>query len=321
MELRQIELFVVLARHRSFTGAADALGIAQPALSQQMKRLERELGVRLLDRSTRPVRLTEAGAAFSVRAERILADAALASEEMRELAGAGRRRVVVGALPALAAHWLPPALARFHEAGPRVEIALRQGNTDELFRLLSTGRIDLAVLHAVAGHPGGDGATGRMVMERLFDEELVVVVPPAHPLAARRSVALAQLRDEPFVLVPHGSGLTQTILSGTAGLGFRPVVAAEAPDVAVVRCLVAAGLGVSVMPRLPATAPGPDVAVVTLSPPLPPHATALAWRGDAQASAAAEALRVVIREHAAAQGAGVAPAPPAAVRPMRGPRP
>lgn len=298
MELRQIELFVVLARHRNFTRAAKALGMAQPALSLQVKRLERELGVPLLDRSTRPVQLTEAGAAFQARAARILADAALVAEEMRELAGAGRRRVTVGALPALAAHWLPPVLASFHAAHPRVEIAVRQGNNDEVVRSVSAGRVDLALVHAVPGQAGGGAASG-VVLERLFDEELLVVVPPDHPLARRTSVALASLRDEPFVLVGEGSGLTHTILGGTAGLGFRPTVVAQGPDVTAVRSLVAAGLGVSVLPRIPATVPGPAVAAVPLSPPLPAHAAALAWRGDAGLSGAADALRAMVREHAA----------------------
>lgn len=300
MELRQIELFVVLAQHRSFTRAAEALGIAQPALSQQVRRLERELGVQLLDRSTRPVRLTEAGSAFYPRAERILADTTLAGEEMREMAGAGRRRVVVGALPALALHWLPPVLAEFHTAHSAVEIAVRQGNSEELARLVAADHLDLALTHAVPGAHGAVGAPAGLVLERVFDEDLMVVVPPTHPLAGRRSVTLTQLRNEPFVLVSHGSGLTHTILGGTAGLGFRPAVAAEAPDVTVVRSLVAAGLGVSVMPRLPATAPGPEVAVLALSPPLPPHVAVVARRADARPSGATETLVCMIRERAAA---------------------
>lgn len=321
MELRQIELFVVLAQHRSFTRAAEAVGIAQPALSQQVRRLERELGVQLLDRSTRPVRLTEAGSAFYARAERILADATLAGEEMREMAGAGRRRVVVGALPALALHWLPPVLAEFHAAHPAVEITVRHGNSDELARMVAAGHLDLALTHAVPGAHGVVGAPAGLVLERVFDEDLMVVVPPAHALAGRRSVTLAQLRNEPFVLVSHGSGLTQTILGGTAGVGFRPAVAVEAPDVAVVRSLVAAGLGVSVMPCLPATAPGPPVAVLALSPPLPPHAAVMARRADARPSGATETLVCTIRGRAAAEvaahgsgGVSAAPAPRASPR-------
>lgn len=305
MELRQIEYFVVLTQHRSFTRAAEAMGIAQPALSQQVRRLERELGVQLLDRSTRPAQLTEAGSAFYVRAERILADATLAGEEMREMAGAGRRRIVVGALPALALHWLPPVLGEFHAAHPGVEIAVRQGNSDELGRLAAAGHLDLALTHAVPGAHGAVGAPAGIVLERLFDEALMVVVPPAHTLAGRRSVTLTQLRNEPFVLVSQGSGLTQTILGGTAGLGFRPAVAAEAPDVAVVRSLVAAGLGVSVMPWLPATAPGPDVAVLALSPPLPPHAAVVARRADARPSGATETLVCIIRQRARARAAAM----------------
>ncbi len=297
LELRQVEYFVVLARQKNFTRAAAAIGVAQPALSQQIKRLEDELGVRLLDRTSRPVTLTEAGAAFQTRAERILAEARLAREEMREYAGVGRGKLVIGALPSLAALWLPTLLGRFHLLHPRIEIALREENTEELARLVAVGQLDLALLHAVPGLQLSNGSPGGIVMERLFDEELVVIVAPAHPLARARSVSLAQLRDEPFVILPRGSGLTHTVLGATGAEGFTPRVAAESADTRTVRGLVAAGVGVSIVPRLPAEAPGPPVATLRLTPALAPHTTSVAWRGDARPSGAMEAMLAVIRDH------------------------
>ena len=195
MELRQVQYFVVVAGQRSFSRAAQAVGVAQPALSQQMKRLESELGVVLLDRSTRPLKVTEAGVAFLARAERMVAEANLARDEMRDFAGVGRGRLVVGALPGLAAFWLPDVLGRFHLAHPGIELVLREANTEELSRLLGLGQLDLALLHAVPGLYTGHPSHRGIVMERLFDEELVVIVAPGHPLAHRASVRLGALPD------------------------------------------------------------------------------------------------------------------------------
>ena len=299
MELRQVEYFVVLARQKNFTRAAAATGVAQPALSQQIKRLEDELGVLLVDRTRRPVTLTEAGAAFQIRAERILAEANLAREEMREFAGVGRGKLVIGALPFLAALWLPGLLGRFHALHPRIEIALREDNTEELARLVGLGRLDLALLHAVPGLQMGNGSSSGIVMERLFEEELVLIVAPEHRLAKAKSVPMAQLRDEPFVIMRRGSGLAHTILTGTGAEGFTPTVAAESADLRTLRGLVAAGLGVSIVPRLSADGPGPPVVARRISPPLPTHTTSVAWRGDSRPSAATEAMLGVIREYVA----------------------
>jgi DNA-binding transcriptional LysR family regulator len=297
VELRQIQYFVVVARQQSFSRAAEAVGVAQPALSQQMKRLEAELGVTLLDLSSRPVRLTEAGVAFQARAERMLAEAGLAREEMREFAGVGRGRLVVGALPALAGLWLPPVLGRFHATYPRIELGLREANTEELSRLLGAGELDLALLHAVPGlYTGGPSYRG------LVMEELVVVVPPAHGLAGRPSVELRALRDERFVLLTRGSGLSHTILAAATAEGFTPEVVAECASMTTLRALVAEGIGISIIPALPARAAGPPVAAVALRPALPAHAAAVAWRGDSRPSAPAEALLGVIRDQVAAAG-------------------
>ncbi len=300
MELRQVQYFVVVAAQRSFSRAAVAVGVAQPALSQQMKRLEDELGVVLLDRSTRPLKITEAGMAFLARAERMLAEANLAKDEMRDFAGVGRGRLVIGALPGLAALWLPGVLGPFRVAHPRVELVLRETNTEELVRLLGLGQLELAFLHAVPGLYTGHSSHRGIVMERLFDEELVVIVAAGHRLAQRRSIQLTTLRDEPFVLRSRGSGLAHTITTATAAEGFTPVVAAECRSEMALRGLVAAGLGVSIIPRRSAEAPGPEVSVVELRPSLPSHVAAVAWRSDARPSAAVEALLALVRQRVAA---------------------
>lgn len=306
MELRQIQYFVVVAGQQNFSRAAEAVGVAQPALSQQIRRLEDELGVVLLDRSNRPVTLTEAGVAFLARAERILAEAKLATDDMREFAGVGRGRLVIGALPSLARVSLGAVLSRFHTAHPGIELILKEETTEQLERLLGLGQLDLALLHAVPGLYTGEASHRGIVMERLFDEELVVIVSAGHRFAERKALAVRDLRDEGFVLRMRGSGLSHTIMTATNAAGFTPLVAAECSSVGTLRSLVSAGIGVSIVARSAAESPGPPVVVLPLRPSVPSHTAAVAWRSDSRPSAAVEAMLALIREHLAV-GSGTSP--------------
>lgn len=300
MELRQLRYFVVVAGQRSFSRAAATLGMAQPALSHHVKRLEVELGVELFDRSSRPVGLTEAGQAFLARAERMVAEANLAQDEMRDFAGLGRGQLVIGALPTIASRWLPPVLARFHALHPGIQLVVREANTEELARLLALGQLDVAVLHSVPGMHTGQGQKSGLVMDRLFVDDLVVIAAPGHPLAGRGAVELGQLRGVPFVTLAGGSGLAHTIMTGATAEGFTPDVVAECTSQPTLRALVAAGLGVSIVSRLTAEAAGPPVAVLSLRPALPAHTAAVSWRGDTHPSAAVEAMLALVRDRAAA---------------------
>jgi LysR family transcriptional regulator, transcription activator of glutamate synthase operon len=296
LELRQIQYFVVVAGQRNFSRAAEAVGVAQPAISQQIRRLEEELGVDLLDRSSRPVTLTEAGEAFLTRAERMVAEAKLAKDDMREFAGVGRGRLVIGALPSLARVSLAPVLARFHAAHPRIELIVREENTEKLERLVGLGELDLAVLHAVPGQYTGQASHRGIMIERLFEEELVAIVPPNHRFAERTSLDVRALRDEGFVLRARGSGLARAIATATTAAGFTPLVAAECTSLETLRSLVSAGIGISIVSRSAAEGAGPTVVVLPLRPSLPSHTTAVAWRSDSRPSAAVEAMLALIRK-------------------------
>ena len=310
MELRRIAYFVAVARHEHFTRAAEEVGVAQPALSQQIRQLERELGVRLLDRTTRRVQLTDAGWAFLARAERLLADAARAQAEMQEFAGFLRGRVVIGALPSLEETWLPHVLMRFHRRYPGLEIALREETTAQLLELLERGRIDLAVVHE-----GGDVPRG-LTITPLFTEDIVLVVAPEHPLAARERVALSALRDQPWILIKPGSVIRQVVLDAVAGAGFTPRIAFESAAVQPIRALAAAGLGVAFLPRSVAVAMGPPVAVVEIEPPTPTRTVALAWRAASSRPAVTSAFLSVARKAAASRSPQAGPGvPPGCLRP------
>lgn len=291
MELRQLRYVVAVAQRRHFTAAAAALSVAQPALSQQIKLLERELGVLLFDRTGRRVRLTAAGEAFLPRAERILAEEASARAEMAEFAGALRGRVVVGTLASLAERQLPALLAGFHARHPGLELVLREESSAQLIALVGAGEVDLALVHqsSVADTPPG------ITLEPLFTEELVAVVAPHSPLARRGSLPLDDLRDEPFILSKPGSMIRRAVLDACAAAGFAPHVAFESGGLATVRALAAVGLGVAILPRSESEAEGPDVAVVAISAPRLTRTVALAWSADRYRSAAADAFLGFVR--------------------------
>jgi LysR family transcriptional activator of glutamate synthase operon len=292
MELRQLRYFAAVARRRHFTAAAEAIGVAQPALSQQVRLLERELGVQLFDRSGRRVRLTPAGEALLVRAERILAEVANAQSELAEYAGAVRGRVVVGTLPSLAEHQLPPLVAAFHRRHPGLELSLREERTARLLELLAAGEVDLALLHQ---SPAATETTPALTIEPLFTEELVAAVGAGHPLADRVALPLSELRDEDFILTKSGSAIRDTILAACAVAGFAPRIAFESGAAATVRALAAAGLGVAILPRSEAMTGSPPLAAIELDPRLT-RTVALAWPAVRRHPPATAAFLALARE-------------------------
>jgi DNA-binding transcriptional LysR family regulator len=263
MDLRQLRSVVAVARHASFTKGAEALAVAQPALSQHIATLERELGVRLFERSSRRVALTDAGRAFAARAERILADVASAIEEMAAHAGGLRGRVVLGTYQSFAEYTMPKLLGAFHAAHPGIEVALREGMADELLGRLRDGDIDVFVgqLDDVR-YP----QTSDFNAEPLYDDELVLAVGRSHPLASQSKVRIEDLRDEAFVIFRPGSSITYRLNELARMAGFEPRVAFESADSLTVRSLVAEGLGIALYPRMLGNTPGPYVSLLSIAP-------------------------------------------------------
>ena len=300
MELRQLRYFVAVAYKRHFTQAAEELNIAQPALSQQIRQLEREFGVTLFERTSRHVRLTPAGEALLVRAERILAEVEWVRMEMQEYSGLARGRVVIGALQSLEAFRFSALLSRFHTRYPGIEIILREEATERLLELLNTGQLDLTLIQIIDNSWPLELTTSSVVTEKLLTEELVLVVAPAHALAHQQNVTVEELRDESFILFKPGSGLRHTIMQRSLAAGFTPRMLFESGELGTVRSLVAEGLGISVLPRSVAEAPGKEVAIVSLNPP-PERTILLAWHTNvfhAPASAAfLSFIRDDIRDH------------------------
>ncbi|HEX2360171.1 MAG TPA: LysR substrate-binding domain-containing protein [Solirubrobacterales bacterium] len=280
MELRQLRYLDAVARRRSFTRAALDLHIAQSALSQQVGRLERELGVELLRRTTRRVEVTEAGELFLARARRALAEVDGVRADLDALQGLVRGTLRLGGVPPVGP--VPPAalIAEFSRAHPGVAITVREDAAFTLLDQLRDGSLDLVM--ALVDPDPLDGLEG----VALLDDELVLIAPPDHPLARAKRVRVERLEGEALVAYVAGSALGDVL--HTLVPGGR--VVAEANDLETVRELTARGLGVTLMPRSVVASHAAHLAIRPLSPrrALP---LSLVWRAGERPTPAAQAFR------------------------------
>jgi LysR family transcriptional regulator, transcription activator of glutamate synthase operon len=291
MELRQLRYLVALADERNFTRAAAREHVAQPALSQQVRRLEEEVGVALVERTTRRVALTDAGQLLVARAKRILAELEAGRAELELARGMEIGHVTVGVLHTMGPVDVTSVLAVFHQRHPGVELTVREQSSEELAEMLRIDELDLAFLSVterIESHGLG--------LHQLVSEELVVVLPREHRLGKRRAVRMADLRDDEFISYGQGARLRELLIyAGRVG-GFEPRVKLEFNESQRICQLVAHGLGVAILPRSDAEAARADVAVADLrEPPLTRDIT-LAWREGRRLSPAAAAFLDLSKE-------------------------
>jgi LysR family transcriptional activator of glutamate synthase operon len=286
MELRQLRYLVALADERQFTRAAAREHIAQPALSQQIRRLEEEVGLALVERTTRRVAITDAGELLVARARRILAEIEAAHFELQDLRGIRSGHVTVGAMHTMGPVDLALVLAIFHERHPGIELTVREQSSEELAEMLRVDELDLAFLSVterIESHGLG--------LHQLVSEELVAVLPRDHRLGGRRRVRMGELAQDEFISYREGSRLRELLASAGRRAGFEPRITLESNESQRIRRLVARGLGVAILPRSDAVGPGADVAVATLVEPALSRDITLAWReGRRHAPAATEFL-------------------------------
>lgn len=246
MELRHLRYFLAVAEELNFTRAARRLGISQPPLTQQMKALEAELGVALLDRSAYRIELTDAGRIFAAEAARILGDARSAVQAARRAATGATGRVRVGFTDSASFNSLVTStLHTFRSGYPAVEVSLEEHPSTELVVALRQGRIDAAFVRPPLPVERG------LTLDLLEKEPLVVAVPSNHPLTGRQAVDLGSLAGETFILYPRAvrPGLADTVVAACEAAGFTPKVGQYAPQLSSTINLVAASLGISIVPE------------------------------------------------------------------------
>ncbi len=243
MQIHQLRYFCAVARTGSFTRAAQHEHLAQPSLSQQVRKLEDELGTRLFDRLGRTVRLTQMGEAFLPRAEAILRQVGAAKLEIQEMAGTEQGKLVIGAIPTIAPYFLPSRLASFARKFPRVQVSVVEEITNELLNRMQGGAIDLALLALPV-------PATHCLSHELFRERLYVVVPENHRLASLPRVHLKQIESDPFLLLKEGHCFRENTLSACGRARLQPNVVFESGQFTTILAMVAAGTGVSVVPEM-----------------------------------------------------------------------
>jgi DNA-binding transcriptional LysR family regulator len=260
-DLRLLKVLREVALRGSFSAAADALSYSQPAVSQQIARLEVQAGVKLIERQPKGIRLTPAGEALVHHTERILAQLAEAQAELSEIATSARGRLRIGSFATAAGTIVPLAVSAFRRQRPGVVVDLQLMDPPESIPALRRGEIDLAISEE-GGFEADPELTG-LGVERLMDDVLYASLPVDHPLVTRRAISLSDLKDEDWMLV----GLRGTcadsniVLRACRDAGFEPRVAYTSNDYFAIQGLVASGMGVALVPGLALASTRADVAV------------------------------------------------------------
>ena len=241
MELYQLEYFLEAARQRNFTRAAARLHLAQAALSEQIRNLEGELGTPLFHRGRRETVLTAAGETLRIHAEALIERAATARQAVQDVVGLRGGRLTIGAIPSVSAWVLPAAIAAFRKKHPLVELALFEGTSEAVAQMVESGRVEFGIVQLPT-------SGGNFDEHLLFTEPFVILVAKAHPAAKQRSITLAKLANEPFVF--YKGRARDTALAACRAAGFEPRIACESSELETIRSLVAAGLGIAILPQL-----------------------------------------------------------------------
>lgn len=243
MEVHQLRYFCAVAKHGTFTRASEVEHVAQPSLSQQILKLEAELGSRLFDRLPRSARLTVFGKAFLPKAERILRELEEAKTELQEMAGNEKGDVVVGIIPTIAAYLLPKLLKGFAARHPLITVKIIEDITPTLLQRLHDGTIDMAI----AALPITESD---LASEELFDEKFYAVLPKTHRRASSKSISLTDLNREPFLLLKEGHCFRDSLIAACHKSKVTPSVVFESGQFATILAMVSAGMGVSAVPAM-----------------------------------------------------------------------
>lgn len=292
MNLRDLSYLVALGEYGHFGRAAEACYVSQPTLSTQIRKLERELGVQLVERSSKVVRLTEIGQRVADRAQVMLAEA----DDIRRITLQARDpesgSLRLGLFPTLAPYLLPHVVPALHERFPKIEFLLVEEKTEVLLEQLASGALDAAFLAQPVSAAG-------LHEEPLFTEQFLLAVPRSHPLAERAEpMTVAELAPEPILLLEDGHCLREQALSVCQLAGASERAGFRATSLETLRQMVAAGVGVTLLPELavrPPVPPQPDVVLLPFAEPRPTRSIALYWRPSSVFGAVLTDVAEVVR--------------------------
>ncbi|WP_282941579.1 LysR family transcriptional regulator [Paenibacillus sp. RC67] len=294
MELRQLQYALQIAIEKNFSRAAEKLHIAQPSLSQQLSKLEKEIGVLLFQRTTNSVEVTYAGSLFVEKAQAILDMVEQLKREMEDISQMRKGKLIVGSLPITGAHVLPLVLPVFQARYPEIEIMLVEETTANLEHLTASGQIDISLLSL----PLIDES---LTYEPLIEEEIMLALPSNHRLVKAsgdaKTIQIEELANEPFIALKKGQGFRQIAIELCLNAGFTPKIVFESSNIETVQSLVGAGMGIAFVPHMITRGAWSEMAPAYLS--LSQHPTrtlVIAYRKGRYMSKAVEAFMTTFRE-------------------------
>jgi len=269
-DLRLLNVLREVALRGSFSAAAESLAYTQPAISQQIARLEKHVGVKLIEREPRGVRLTPAGEVLVRHTERVMAQLAAADEELQDVAAQARGRLRIGSFATAAGTIVPRAVAAFRPLRPAIEVEISLLDPHESIPAVRRGDLEIAITEE--GGFEGEVDTDGLQIEHLLDDHMWVSLPVDHPLATRPTVDLIDLRDEDwmFACLSGTCADSNVVLRACRDAGFQPRIAYQSDDYFAIQGLVASGMGVALIPGLGLASTRDDVAVRPVKG-RPPH--------------------------------------------------
>jgi DNA-binding transcriptional LysR family regulator len=292
LQVSRLKVFVEVAKQGSISAAADELSYTQSAVSQQIAALEAETGVTLIERLPRGVRLTTAGSTLLAHAEGILGRLAAAEADLEAIAGLRGGQLRMASFPTAGATLMPLAIAMFRAQHPEVELTLAEGEPEEIAPRLFAGEFDLALLFEFEGT--SESLVADLVRQPLFEDPMFLALPADHPLSRRRTLRLADLRAEAWVQTSSSSACARHVVRCCHVAGFEPIVSFESDDYQTVQGLVAAGVGVALIPKLAVASAREDIAIRALSPSSPVRNVIAATPEGSRLTPAAAAMGTIM---------------------------
>lgn len=300
LNVARLQTLVEVARQGSLSAAALELAYTQSAVSQQISALEAEAGVALLDRHARGARLTAAGRALLAHAEGVLARLDAAEAELAAIGGLRGGLLRAASFPTAGATLMPLAIATFRTRHPEVQLTLAEGEPEEIAPRLAEGELDIALLFEFAEQvPGENDDGGRIERTGLLHDPMYLALPGGHRLAQRRRLRLEDLRAEAWIQTSRSSACARHVVRSCLAAGFEPNVSFESDDYQTVQGLVAAGVGVALIPELALSSVRQDIVIHALHPQPPQRLVIAAAPVPSRRTPAAAAMLEILTQIAA----------------------
>ncbi|MGH2764077.1 MAG: LysR family transcriptional regulator [Thermoleophilaceae bacterium] len=299
LDVKQLKVLKEVAEQGSFSAAADSLSYTQPAVSQQIAALEKRAGATLVDRTSRGVRLTEAGAALVEHAEVVLARLAAAEAELEAMAGVRGGRVRLASFPTAGASLLPPAVALFTDRHPEVELTFVEQEPDDAAQMLRAAELEVALVfeYRELNQPEFERLYEGIELHQLIEDPLYLALPHDHRLARKPRVRLHDLAGETWIQESGARSWCGGLhVAACAAAGFEPRIGFQSDDYNVVQGLIAAGVGISLLPSLALTNVREDIVVRSLGRGAPARRIAAATLAGRYRSPATDAMLGILAE-------------------------